>query len=169
VNEALLDGFRHNAWATRKLLEFCRGLNDEQLNAVAVGSYGSITLTLKHMLGAEASYSFVFSGRFPVWDWKGDDVPQSISEMEGWEADLAAFWEDLLSHPLDTEAVLVARYDGGAVREVKTGIVLAQALHHGNVHREQVCTILTTLGVQPPDLDVWVYGNETRRHSLRQQ
>jgi uncharacterized damage-inducible protein DinB len=38
------------------------------------------------------------------------------------------------------------------------GIRLAQALHHGTDHRSQICTTLTTLGVEPPSIDVWDFG-----------
>jgi uncharacterized damage-inducible protein DinB len=38
------------------------------------------------------------------------------------------------------------------------GVRLAQALHHGTDHRSQICTALTSLGVEPPAIDVWDYG-----------
>jgi carboxymethylenebutenolidase len=40
------------------------------------------------------------------------------------------------------------------------GIRVAQIVHHGSDHRSQVCTGLTSLGVQPPDIDLWAYGAE---------
>ena len=42
-------------------------------------------------------------------------------------------------------------------------IRLAQALHHGTDHRSQMCTALTTLGVEPPAIDVWDFGAEDGR------
>ena len=45
------------------------------------------------------------------------------------------------------------------------GIRLAQALHHGTDHRSQICTALTSLGVEPPSIDVWDYGETTGRVS----
>jgi uncharacterized damage-inducible protein DinB len=39
-------------------------------------------------------------------------------------------------------------------------IRLAQALHHGTDHRSQICTALTSLGVEPPFIDVWDYGEQ---------
>jgi hypothetical protein len=29
---------------------------------------------------------------------------------------------------------------------------VAQALHHGNAHREQICAILTGASMEPPDV-----------------
>jgi uncharacterized damage-inducible protein DinB len=43
------------------------------------------------------------------------------------------------------------------------GIRLAQALHHGTDHRSQICTALTTLGVEPPAIDVWDFGVQDGR------
>jgi uncharacterized damage-inducible protein DinB len=45
------------------------------------------------------------------------------------------------------------------------GIRLAQVLHHGTDHRSQVCTALTTLGIEPPAIDVWDYGDSVGRVS----
>jgi hypothetical protein len=33
--------FAHNTWANLKLLGFCEGLNDTQLDATAIGCYGN--------------------------------------------------------------------------------------------------------------------------------
>jgi uncharacterized damage-inducible protein DinB len=47
--------------------------------------------------------------------------------------------------------------------EVNAGVVVAQALHHGNAHREQICAILTSLGMEPPDIQPWGFADETGR------
>ncbi|HKA49061.1 MAG TPA: hypothetical protein VKK19_05660 [Candidatus Dormibacteraeota bacterium] len=44
-NEALLGAFRHNAWATRQLVEFCGDLLGERLTAPASGTFGGILAT----------------------------------------------------------------------------------------------------------------------------
>ena len=49
----------------------------------------------------------------------------------------------------------------GYERDATIGIRLAQALHHGTDHRSQICTALTTLGVEPPSIDVWEFGAQT--------
>jgi uncharacterized damage-inducible protein DinB len=43
------------------------------------------------------------------------------------------------------------------------GIRLASALEHGDDHRSQVCTALTLLGIEPPEIDVWAFGLATDR------
>jgi hypothetical protein len=44
---------------------------------------------------------------------------------------------------------------------VKAGVLIAQALHHANVHREQVSAVLTSLDLAPPDISGWAYGRAT--------
>ena len=48
--------------------------------------------------------------------------------------------------------------DDGYERDAPIGLRLAQALHHGTDHRSQICTALTSLGVEPPSIDVWTFG-----------
>jgi len=36
-------------------------------------------------------------------------------------------------------------------------LILLQAVNHGTEHRSQVSTILTQLGVEPPEMDGWTY------------
>ena len=50
-----------------------------------------------------------------------------------------------------------------AQRWAPVGFRLAQALHHGTDHRSQICTAPTTLGVEPPHIDVWDFGMDTGR------
>src|SRR4051812_12084581 len=57
--------FRHNAWASLKLLDFCASLSDEQLDSTAVGTYGSIRDTLVHLTYAEVSYVLRVNGKTP--------------------------------------------------------------------------------------------------------
>jgi hypothetical protein len=58
VNEVLLDAFRHNNWATKSLIGFCRkqGFTPEQLEVTGVGTFGGILATPEHIIGADRSY-----------------------------------------------------------------------------------------------------------------
>jgi uncharacterized damage-inducible protein DinB len=50
--------------------------------------------------------------------------------------------------------------DQGAY-EAEQSVLLVQALHHGNAHREQICAVLTGLGIEPPDIQAWSYAEGT--------
>ncbi len=70
----------------------------------------------------------------------------------------------LLSERLDAERVIIL--DQGAY-QAHAGVLVAQALHHGNAHREQICPILTGAGLQPPDVQAWAYADATGRGGER--
>lgn len=57
----------------------------------------------------------------------------------------------------------VARQEDGSEFHAPLGLRLAQVLHHGTDHRSQVCTVLTSLGIEPPGIDLWDYGDELGR------
>ena len=58
--------FKYNLWANLRLLDTCEQLTDAQLDAVFPGTYGSIRVTLKHLLGAEERYAARSAGGFPT-------------------------------------------------------------------------------------------------------
>jgi uncharacterized damage-inducible protein DinB len=158
MNDALIEVFRHNAWATRYLLEFCQDLTEDQLKASTTGSFGDILTTFNHIVRSEASYLRRLSGIEPGWLQDGDssDLDQIAARAE----ETQRGWEQFLVGPVDTERVLVV--DDGEYG-VRAGVLIAQAIHHGNHHREQICAILTSLGIQPPDVQAWEYAWKTGR------
>lgn len=159
MNDVLLDAFRHHSWATKQLLAVCRNLSEEQLTAGAPTSFGSIVATLNHVIRSDAGYLRSLAGTAPTWlrdrtetaDF--DHLSQRVEETE-------RNWERFLSQPLDAERVLLLDQD---TYEAHAGVLIAQALHHGNAHREQICAMLTGFGVDPPDIQAWAYAHATGR------
>ncbi|PRX52891.1 putative damage-inducible protein DinB [Nonomuraea fuscirosea] len=160
MNTVLLDTIRHNTWATGRLIEFCRDqrLSAEQLEVRGVGTFGGIRSTLRHIVDADGSYvRRLAATEIP---WVDDEREADLDELRKRASEAARLWEKVLARPIDVEAVLVI--DEGT-RETRTGIFLAQAVNHANHHREQVCAILTGLGIQPPDIQAWEYAWDTGR------
>ena len=154
------DAFAHHAWATLRLVDACLALSPEQLETTVPGTYGSILKTVRHLVGADSWYLFTTTGeRTPRIDEDHMDLRELRAAME---ADGAA-WSALLASDLDPEAVIVRRRDNGSETHAPMGIRLAQALQHGTDHRSQICTALTTLGVEPPAIDVWDFGLQDGR------
>jgi uncharacterized damage-inducible protein DinB len=156
----LTDAFGHHVWATLRLMDSCLALTPEQLETAVPGTYGSILETQRHLVGADASYLFVTTGgRSPVIDEDHMDLAQLRAAM----VVHGAAWSQLLAEEPDPDAVLVRHRDDGSETSAPIGIRLAQALHHGTDHRSQICTALTTLGVEPPFIDVWDFGLQDGR------
>ena len=151
------DAFGHHVWATLRVLDACLALPPEQLETAVPGTYGSILDTARHTIGADASYLYVLSGeRTSLIDEDAMDLPELRATMEGH----ASAWSSVLAERTDPNAVLERHRDDGSETHAPVGIRLAQALHHGTDHRSQICTALTTLGVEPPAIDLWDYSEE---------
>ncbi len=157
---AFRDAFAHHVWATGVVLDTCATLTPEQLATPCPGTYGPIIDTLRHMVKADSFYlSVITEGRIMEID---EDARLSIAQLGSAMAGYAAEWTNLLATDADAETDSVERGEGWEFH-APLGLRLAQAIHHGTDHRSQICTALTSLGVEPPDIDVWEYGSITER------
>ena len=154
------DAFAHHVWATLRLVDTCLPLSSEQLGTAVLGTYGSILETVRHLVGADASYLFTMTGGCTsLIDEDRMDLPELRAAMDGH----GAAWSQLVAQDLDPDAITVRRRDDGSETHAPMGIRLAQALHHGTDHRSQICTVLTTLGVEPPGIDLWDFADQAGR------
>jgi uncharacterized damage-inducible protein DinB len=151
------DAFAHHVWATLRVIDACLPLTPEQLGTMVPGTYGSILDTMRHTVGADSSYLFTMTGgRVPLIDEDDMDLAELRSTMEAH----GAAWSSLVTEDIDPDAIVVRRRDDGSETHAPMSIRLPQALHHGTDHRSQICTALTTLGVEPPLIDLWDFGAE---------
>ena len=157
----LADAFDHHVWATLLLIDACRDLSDEQLAATAPGTYGSIIDTLRHLVGGDASYLWVLAGGPTPTDAEEErlDLAALRAEMER----NGPRWVEYLRGDVDPERIIVRHRDDGSETRTPLGIRLAQVIHHGTDHRSHIATVLTTLGIEPPAMDVWDYAVATGR------
>lgn len=173
VNDTLRYLWRHNVWATRRLLDVCRTLSPEQLDAPGVASYGTIIETLRHLVMSDAGYLSALGGTQSAWlaDYQRalDEAPEPWHDGPMEDGDLDELvrrvdetdqrWETFLGGA-EFDAEEVGVLDSGTY-ECPAGIVMAQVFHHGSLHREQVCAMLTAAGVEPPDLQPWEFADTT--------
>jgi uncharacterized damage-inducible protein DinB len=151
----LADAFAHHVWATDKILEVCEKLEQEQLGTNVPGTYGTIIETLRHTVGADASYlSLLSGGKVQDVDEYTMDIPALRAEMR----ELGPVWQWLLTQDLDPDQSILRTREDGSTSTAPLGVRLAQVIHHGTDHRSQVCTALTTLGIEPPEIDVWSWA-----------
>jgi uncharacterized damage-inducible protein DinB len=153
--------FAHHVWATSRVIDACLDLSVEELETSVPGTRGPLLETLRHLVLTDVEELFFVTGNvaFDI-DEEHVSLPDArvIMERNG------SGWADYISRSLDPDAmVLEVDKTDGYQRWAPVGFRLAQALHHGTDHRSQVCTALTTLGVEPPEIDVYDFGLETGR------
>ena len=152
----LSDAFAHHVWATDKILETCERLGVDQLGTPVPGTYGSIIETLRHTIGADASYlSLLSDGKVADIDEYQMDIPALRAAMR----ELGPVWQWLVAQDLDPDRQFVRHREDGSTSTAPLGVRLAQVIHHGTDHRSQVCTALPNLGIEPPEIDVWAWAN----------
>jgi uncharacterized damage-inducible protein DinB len=154
------DAFGHHVWATRQLIDACVALEPEQLETTVPGTYGSIIETMRHLVAADCGYLFALTGGDHIEiDEAGMDLAGLRTEMER----NGPAWSALVAQQIDPDTDVVRHRDDGTDSHAPLGIRLAQVVHHGTDHRSQICTALTTLGVEPPLIDVWDYAEQDGR------
>jgi uncharacterized damage-inducible protein DinB len=158
MKEIMLEAFRHHAWANKQLLATCRGLPHEQLRlpGTAAGTDRGILAILNHITQSDRGYASR-RGERPAWVENEEDAAD-LDELERRADENAEVWDRFLSQPLEASKRIVL--DQGAY-EAEQSVLVVQALHHGNAHREQVCAVLTGLGIEPPDVQAWAYAEAT--------
>jgi uncharacterized damage-inducible protein DinB len=158
--DPLSEAFQHHTWATEKLIRHLRGLPEAALTATAPGVYGEVLATLSHLLDADGRYLLYLEGTPPA-PRDGPDPVKPLSELADQVRDQAVRWRILLAHIGELDVTIPARRDRPEMPHA-TNLLIGQALHHGNDHRTQICTVLSVNGFESPDLDVWTYWHERR-------
>src|SRR5579859_241091 len=149
--------FGHNAWANRKLLDFCAALSAEQLDATAIGGFGSNRDTLRHIVGAEVSYVERVTGQLPAQPLPPDQFPgfAVLQDAVRWAGD--ALLQLALAARQDTT---VRQRPPRQLIAYPLASLMVQAVTHSTEHRTQIAAILTQLGLEPPDMSGWQYMEE---------
>jgi uncharacterized damage-inducible protein DinB len=156
----LHDAFAHHAWANERLFDTCATLDANQLAETAPGTYGPIIDTLRHLVESESWYLSFFGDRPLITE--DSAAGMGLAELRAEAATSGEAWMTVLEGEVDGEREIIERSDGWEVSS-PVGLRLAQVIHHGTDHRSQVCTALTSLGVAPPEIDLWAYGRATGR------
>jgi len=149
----------HNNWANLQIIEACLSLSDEQLDAEPQSAtYGSIRSTLLHFVASQQSYLRTLT--LPLEERLNPSATLAFADLQksansSGEAFLALARDP--SHIFSkTQLQTTDEY------LVEPWVVIVQAINHATEHREQIKSMLTALGVIPPEIDGWDYGAFTK-------
>ena len=148
--------FEHNNWANIRIIEACSSLNDEQLDAEPQSvTKGTIRRTLIHLVSSQYSYlrtlTLPLEERLDALTVDFAELRESISKSGEGLLALASGEENPLKPQLQTR-------DGYFV---EAWVLMLQVINHATEHREQIKNMLSSLGVTPPNIDGWSYGEAT--------
>jgi uncharacterized damage-inducible protein DinB len=159
MTTVLAEMFRHNLWANLRLLDTCATLDESILHATVEGTYGEIGATLSHLVDCETTYLY----RLETGDPYPDDPPafSGIAPLIGQTRKNGDGLIRIASNHEPGRMVSVAWHDGDTY-ELPAHVYLAQTITHSAEHRSQIATILTQQGIEPPDVSVWAWCEETK-------
>ena len=151
--------FEHNTWANLQVIRACAALTDEQLDAEPRSvTKGSIRRTLVHLVSSQRGYLALLT--LPL-----EARPQGSVDFSDLERSVIESGERL--------SALAGGKAGSFTNErlrtkegsyVEPWVIVLQVINHATEHREQIKSMLTDLGIKPPDIDGWDYGEFT--HTL---
>jgi uncharacterized damage-inducible protein DinB len=149
--------FEHNNWANDQIIRACSSLSAGQLEAEPQSATkGSIQNTLIHLVSAQRGYLAILT--LPVEE--RPTAPLSYAELQ---ESAQSSGEGLLALVRDEQGNLShTRLQTRDGYYVEPWVVLVQVINHATEHREQIKSMLSALGVTPPDMDGWDYGEATK-------
>jgi uncharacterized damage-inducible protein DinB len=145
--------FEHNNWANQRIIETCSTLTDEQLDAPPQSATeGSIRNTLLHLVSAQYGYLRLLT--LPIEE-RRDRVTVEFADLEG---SLKDSGKRLLELARNVDQLPGTRLQTRDDYYVEPWVLMVQIINHATEHREQIKSMLTALGITPPDIDGWDYG-----------
>lgn len=154
------DAIDHHIWATQRLIDACAELTPQQLATTTHPKFGSVLETLRHLVAVDVWYLTFFPvEQQPAIDEKAET---SLGELRSVITRNSELWSEVLATAVDGDEDIVEHGDGWDFHS-PLGFRLAQVVHHGTDHRSQIWIALTNVGVTPPDMDLWAYGEATGR------
>ena len=145
--------FEHNNWANLQIIQACSALSDEQLDAEPQSvTKGNIRSTMSHLVTSQRGYLALLT--LPV-DGR-PNTPLAFAELQ---ESASKSGEELLALARDESGkYLKTRLQTTDGFYVEPWVVILQVINHATEHREQIKSMLSALGLTPPSIDGWDYG-----------
>jgi uncharacterized damage-inducible protein DinB len=148
--------FEHNNWANLQIIQACSALSDEQLDAEPQSvTKGTIRRTLVHLVSSQQSYLRTLT--LPLEE-RRDAPTVAFAELE---ESARRSGEGLLALARGEQKPLKPQLQTRDGYYVEPWVLMVQIINHATEHREQINSMMSALGVTPPDLDGWNYGEAT--------
>ena len=158
TEDMLVRLFEHNNWANQKIIEACYALSNDQLDSEPQSATrGTIRRTLLHLVHSQLGYLSLLT--MPV-----DERPDIVPTFAELQESLRTSGEGLLALAKGEGISLDSRLQTKDGFYTEPWVVMLQVINHATEHREQIKSMLSALGLTPPDIDGWDYGEAT--HAL---
>ena len=153
---SLVKLFEHNNWANLQIVQACYDLTEKQLDAEPQSATkGSIRGTLSHLVNSQRGYLALLT--LPV-----EARPTTPLTFDELQESARISGEGLLALVKDEHNFPRTQLQTRDGFYVEPWVVMVQIINHATEHREQIKSMLSAIGVTPPDIDGWNYGEVTK-------
>jgi len=153
--------FEHNNWANLRIIQACSALSDGQLDAEPQSAtQGSIRSTLSHLVASQHGYLRTLT--LPL-EARLDSITVAFADLQ---ESASKSGEGLLALVRGEQSIFKPQLQTRDGYLVESWVLMVQIINHATEHREQIKSMLSSLGVTPPDIDGWSYG-ETKNALAR--
>jgi uncharacterized damage-inducible protein DinB len=158
----LRDLYAYNLWANAQVFASCRDVDQTWIEENAPGTFGTLSETLKHMVGVEASYAQMLQDKPLGSEGSRDEFfTHDLTWFAETMARVGQIYIELLANASDAfydEPLHVPWFDFALTKHDG----LLQVLSHSAQHRAQVMSVLGQRGVAVPDLDYVLFVQSKR-------
>ena len=148
--------FEHNNWANLQIIQACSSLSDEQLDSEPQSvTKGTIRRTLVHLVSSQQSYLRTLT--LPLEE-RLDSPSVAFANLK---ESASKSGEGLLALARGEQRPLTSQLQTRDGYHVEPWVLMLQIINHATEHREQINSMMSALGVTPPNLDGWSYGEVT--------
>lgn len=156
---------QYTGWMNDKLYAACAELDDSKRREDLGAFFGSIHLTLNHLLHGDRMFLSRFEGKdetfaplgtdlFPDFDDLRRERQATDNHLQTWAANVQEDWLG--------QAMTYTSMSDGKTRTVEHWVLVTHLFNHGTHHRGQITTLLSQLGVKVGDTDIpFMPGFET--------
>ena len=148
---------QYSHWMNNKVYEACAQLEDSKRREDLGAFFGSIHLTLNHVLHGDRMFLSRFEGKdeqfsplgtdlFPVFEDLRKARHATDEHMQRWASEVEEDW-------LADELTYVSMSDG-KTRTIQHWVLVTHMFNHGTHHRGQITTLLSQLGLDVGDTDI---------------
>lgn len=156
LREHLQTMARYNLWATRRLLDACDALTEDEYRRDAGLFFKSVHGTLNHILVAQQIWFSRFAENLSPRIALNTELEPDRTRLRERLVEGALAWLPMLD--VWPEARLTGRLDHqrttGEAMSLPFHAVLAHVFNHGTHHRGQITAALTAFGRAAPELDL---------------
>jgi len=158
MKEQLASLYEYGAWVNQRLLEAAAALTEEQFTQKVLPGFGSVHLTLVHILGAEVLWFARWQGQSPKTMLSPSDLP-TVTVIRGRWAELTDERRANLVSLDEAELAATVRWTNmrGQPYALPRWQVVLHCANHSTHHRSEVAAMLTELGHEPDSTDLLEY------------